>query len=722
VLNKVLIFILIFNCFFNLSDGNQIKYAVSLNFSIERWSIDISNPVEIRVGVSIKAYEENVTGCPVLKFKGNAEITIEVTNDLGKIDRKTIKYKGGIVTLTKILLSGNSGVIRIIKVNSSPKVHMILENLTYYRIENNLIVMFSTDYHQRYLNKIFGIIGIIKYGYNEMMEIVGYKTPLLVKITTIRQCCRGGGNIATIPVQISNDLLNFNDNDVVSEWGTIFHELTHAILNSNDDVFRISFWWGGDIKYNMWFCEGLADYIGRLYIPRLFLNKSNVYQKEYSHSLHRYNYIFNLILENKGTIVNNKYRKTSDAGKNLQIAWHPEMEGAGLLLYLEKFKRNYIFDLYHIIKLFKEELMRRGFRFQPGYAFLTEYGWKAVWGQRDFDPYVRDTILIKFLSKAVGRDLVEFFRKNLSYTVYDDLSVKNKLPSPIYNAYIETLNKFKPRNPSTYCFYINISSKYSSATEPGWYSKNHYINVSIRDVTIYMDHKVIVFKGWYDLDTKKIISTSKQILLKVNENISLVARWEVKINEIYINVSSDYSQASGSGWYLINSLVKISIKDTIIEYNNYTRMIFRGWLNESGKIVEKDSVFTIKADKSYSFKALWIKEYYINVSSDYSQTNGSGWYPDGSIVNISISETRIGELFYNIIFLGWSDETNTIIATTQNYSFMVNKPKKIVAVWRREINMTIPLSIVIITILIILIIVLLLKRKKKTLPPPPPPI
>ena len=104
-------------------------------------------------------------------------------------------------------------------------------------------------------------------------------------------------------------------------------------------------------------------------------------------------------------------------------------------------------------------------------------------------------------------------------------------------------------------------------------------------------------------------------------------------------------------------------------------------------------------------------QYYLSVTSTYSNTQGSGWYDSGSEASFSVSPTTVssGFLTYNV-FHSWSGDYT---GTASSGTITMNSPKETVALWTTDSSqLYLLLEILPIVIIIILVAVLLMRRKK----------
>jgi hypothetical protein len=97
--------------------------------------------------------------------------------------------------------------------------------------------------------------------------------------------------------------------------------------------------------------------------------------------------------------------------------------------------------------------------------------------------------------------------------------------------------------------------------------------------------------------------------------------------------------------------------------------------------------------------------YYLEISSEYGNPQGSGWYLEDTLVNISMNlprKMKVEEgvrnlIFYYEIYRVFDKWKGDITADTREYSIQMDAPKSIKAVWRAEkienIDYKIPLII-----------------------------
>jgi photosystem II stability/assembly factor-like uncharacterized protein len=76
----------------------------------------------------------------------------------------------------------------------------------------------------------------------------------------------------------------------------------------------------------------------------------------------------------------------------------------------------------------------------------------------------------------------------------------------------------------------------------------------------------------------------------------------------------------------------------------------------------------------------------VSATTEHGNVSGVGWYKVGSTATITVSPTIVADgIFTNYVFKGWS-VNGSIVSTSPSYTFIVNKPVTLTAVWRVEAN------------------------------------
>ena len=222
-------------------------------------------------------------------------------------------------------------------------------------------------------------------------------------------------------------------------------------------------------------------------------------------------------------------------------------------------------------------------------------------------------------------------------------------------------------------YFLNVFSNYANISESSDFlaytstrinaPNNVYINNAQREV----------FDGWVGKGVGSYSGLNRSSIVNMDGNISEYAQWRT---QYYLNVTTPYGSANGSGWYDNGSVTYISIPSNIIYINNTQREVFDGW-----NIGNKNITLKLNVNKNYNISPIWTTQYYLNVTTPYGSANGSGWYDNGSVTNISINTPYI---YVNnnsrIAFIGWTNNT----FNTSNLFLKINKPLHISAIYKKE--------------------------------------
>lgn len=143
---------------------------------------------------------------------------------------------------------------------------------------------------------------------------------------------------------------------------------------------------------------------------------------------------------------------------------------------------------------------------------------------------------------------------------------------------------------------------------------------------------------------------------------------------------SQYGNLSNNTNYVAYSNVKISAP-SFVQLNSTTRMMFTGWQGSGlGAYSGPLNATQISMNSNITETASWQKQYYLNASSQYGGTYGSGWYNNGSTVSYGIqSNLTQTSATSREKFAGWSNGN-----IQSNGSTKVNAPVLIAANWHAQ--------------------------------------
>ena len=144
-----------------------------------------------------------------------------------------------------------------------------------------------------------------------------------------------------------------------------------------------------------------------------------------------------------------------------------------------------------------------------------------------------------------------------------------------------------------------------------------------------------------------------------------------------VSIDSRYANLTTHNTYTLFSKINIAAPK-IFYMNDTARAIFLGWSGKgNGSYTGNATSFNVRVDGPIDENAKWGVQYLVNVTSEYGNSSGSGWYPAGSVANISAPRYySVGGNIYE--FQSWSGSYDT-----NNASFNVAYPVNLHAVFKR---------------------------------------
>ena len=134
----------------------------------------------------------------------------------------------------------------------------------------------------------------------------------------------------------------------------------------------------------------------------------------------------------------------------------------------------------------------------------------------------------------------------------------------------------------------------------------------------------------------------------------------------------------------------------VIDLGNKTRYLLKGYTTTGREI-----------------KLEWVKQFYLEVLSEYGSIEGSGWYNESSYVKVKLREVESGFLIRQI-FERWEGlELQDKVLTPGVVDIYMHSPRRVVAVWRTDYTQLIVLIIMISATLTAVAYYKLVKRKNQ---------
>jgi len=219
---------------------------------------------------------------------------------------------------------------------------------------------------------------------------------------------------------------------------------------------------------------------------------------------------------------------------------------------------------------------------------------------------------------------------------------------------------------------LYVKSEFGNTTGSGYYLTFSVVNFTAPEYVYVTPYERMAFDGWVGSGFNSYTGPDNPGSVKMGDNVTETATWAA---EYYVNVTSEYGSALGSGWYYQNSTALIGINKTPVIVSPGVREVFGGWSNGMSGVGFKAAV-----TGPLTVAALWKKEYFVNASTEYGNAAGSGWYSPGSVASI-----RLNESYFNVTntsrtaFYSWSGVYNS-----SNISITVSSPISLDAIFKTE--------------------------------------
>jgi hypothetical protein len=212
--------------------------------------------------------------------------------------------------------------------------------------------------------------------------------------------------------------------------------------------------------------------------------------------------------------------------------------------------------------------------------------------------------------------------------------------------------------------------------------------------------------------------------LQVTDNAALAFSYSTEYLVTFSTHPSDMFEAPPSGWYENGTI--LHVKRTGPDYVNVTpgvRLAFVGWYLSSGngtRLPTCACLSTVIVNKSIAVEGLYGTEYYLNVLSPVGETEGSGWYPNGTVALFSVDREAVvasgilGSLGLRRSFDHWVGSENFVGPSNQPQgSIIVKAPANIEAVWKDDWTTLVVNPVMLLAIAVILLAVTVYRRFRR---------
>jgi hypothetical protein len=284
------------------------------------------------------------------------------------------------------------------------------------------------------------------------------------------------------------------------------------------------------------------------------------------------------------------------------------------------------------------------------------------------------TVFVAALSAATGADLRPQFRE-WGFPIDDEFYAK--IWDEVYrlvNQRVHTLTVSFPEPSPVFWVKVDNANRSGSQVVLRLPEGKHNLYVPAQ---IQAGGLRYIFEGWSDG------SPANNRTIELAGDLNLTARYTLQVR---VTVSTISGEATLSGWYEAGRNLTVTVQETILDYGNGTRRVFKGWY-ENGSLLTSEPRLSIVADKPRIVVASWETEYEVKVLSDKGEASGTGWYKAGTRATATVSPTRISrDPFTDYVFEGWKIDSE-IVSSSPCYTFEVKTPITLIASWKTEPNL-----------------------------------
>jgi len=225
-------------------------------------------------------------------------------------------------------------------------------------------------------------------------------------------------------------------------------------------------------------------------------------------------------------------------------------------------------------------------------------------------------------------------------------------------------------------FLIRVYSIYGEAEGGGWCDESSNVSISLHPRVIECGNGTRrVFDSWVGEGLGGYTGSCLNVTISVKAPVNETAIWKT---QYLVTLDTPYGNPVGAGWYDQFSTAKISI-ETVIYESPKSRLVFSRWERLT---VGHGANFSIVVSSPVTLKAVWTREFYLNVTSPIGETWGSGWYAEGKLASFGVNPPKAS--FSTEVFDGWGGDVGL---RALNATILMDSPKTIVARWRRDYSM-----------------------------------
>ncbi len=261
-------------------------------------------------------------------------------------------------------------------------------------------------------------------------------------------------------------------------------------------------------------------------------------------------------------------------------------------------------------------------------------------------------------------------------------------------------------------YFVTAASPHGTIIGDGWHDEGNStsltLSVGLVQISGSERARFVMWSG--DASGTGLISIS----FIVDYPKTASALWQ---SEYLLTIISSHGNPVGGGWYGGGTTAPISI-ESMVDGPTGTRHAFAGW---SGAITSANPATGVLMNGPSTVTADWRTEHYVEVVSDHGMVNGTGWYEQATMANIS-APAQVIDQNGTWRFTDWSGGHTS---TNPSAGVLVDGPKVIRANWEKvpigtpevTVNLLWYVVLAVLVVLFILILVVWRRRRRKVTDP-----
>lgn len=149
------------------------------------------------------------------------------------------------------------------------------------------------------------------------------------------------------------------------------------------------------------------------------------------------------------------------------------------------------------------------------------------------------------------------------------------------------------------------------------------------------------------------------------------------VTQYYLTVVSPYGTTGGSDWYDQGAAAYATVDPLTVSGPSGIQYVFTNWSGDASGATSSSDPITMDAPKTAT--ANWKTQYYLTVVSAYdSPTPTSGWFDDGTLIDVSVTSPWAGDTGMQYVCTGWTGTGSVPPSGTEaGVSFTIEEPSSI---------------------------------------------